>query len=374
MRAVREALARRPAPGAGGERLDRALYADPRVRRLEMLVGAQDHYLFLARQFLRASEFYGSPALFAEARRYVRAARDGARLLYPAMPVARDPDLEARNRLGVSQQGALDLRDVETRIAIQAARFSRDPADIDAAQALVDAGFSPVLRKAADELSREDDFCNSAEGDGLDEIRAACRDEDDFLRRFASFWRNQALVDTLMAADPVHYAVRPDGPPSATTAADYRRRPPGEAAGDLREPRFDTVDTALAIFEPGRMEGMSNPNFTGPHEEQIALHSARAEAYSRFAEAAANDAGAAGDALSGALREFVEVTRLAPAAEHPGRFRQAATRFVALLPAYEAAERRHLEEDYQPDAAFARQAAYFRAVLSALDRIAVGAD
>ena len=389
--AADRAFADAPAPAAfgaalarawpAGERAARALLARdpqgrtraaaPQVLRLQTLIAVQSHYLFMADQYLRAASFHHSLALLAEARRYVGPLRDSARLIHGEATPESDPDLDLRNRLGVRQHNALEIADLETRLAIQQARFSRSPADVDAAQALVDRGFSSVLRDAADHLDRIGDFCDNGSGDGLDEIRAACDAENNFLGRLAYFWRNQAMLDMLMAADPVHYQERPRGPPSATSAAAYVRRTADETGARPSDDVFGNFQTALALFDQdGRGASIPGPNFRAAAEEQIALHTAQAEMYERMAGLAADGDG---DFLRAAMQGLLAVVRVAPPAEHPGRFRQAAARFLALLPAYEAARRREQEERYQPDAAFARWATYFRLVLPALDQVATGA-
>jgi hypothetical protein len=369
VRASREPLARLTQPGADRERIDAALRADPRIRRLQTLIGAQDHYLFLARQYLRASEFYRSPALLAEARRYFAAVRDSARLLHAG---GQGPDAALRDFLHIAAPVPLEIRDVETRLAIHAARLGGDADAVDAAQALVNAGFDPVLRLAAGQLAHFGDFCDSVQDDEdrLAPIQTACEADNDFQRRLAYFWRNQAMLDLLMAADPVHYVERPGGPPSAATAAAFVRRAAGAGtdAPDPRDAWSGSVETALAIFDPERAANMPNPNFVGPNEEQVALHVATADMYARLA--GPPPAGRV-DLLRTTMRALVTVTRLAPAAGHPGRFRQAAARFLALLGPYEAARRREGRDG--PDVEIARQAAYFRVVLAVLDRIAVGA-
>jgi len=372
------AVAAIQASGDDRDRSGTAMRRSRPVQRLWGLVRAHEHYLLLAQHSLRAAEFFGSAASLADARRYLAAVQAGMAILYARPGADGFPDLGIRNALSLRDQYPAEIGDIEIRVALQTARFSRDPADIDAAQALLDAAFDPVLRDAAHNANRQDDFCNNGSGDRLDDIRAVCREDIDFLRRFTRFWRAQAEADLLMAADPDHYVERPLGPPVMGSGSSFVRGAGGatpEAWGD-RLPH--SVEMAIHILKYAELEQIPNGTIYGrPWDAEVALHLGRADMYVRLGEAASRGAGRranseAADLFGGALSALLTASNIVPAAEDPGRFRQIATRFLVLLPRFEAMRRLDREEDYAGHSGHARQAAYFRLVLDSLDRIAVG--
>ena len=372
----------RDRPGKDWRDFRAALDRSPRVRRLRALIRGHARLplprpAISSRGRILPIAGLARPGSAAISRRSRRAP---ACSILPPGPDGFPEDLEIGNALILRQHHPGEIQDVAIRLAIMAARLSRDPADIDAAARLLDANFSPVLRLAAENAERQGDFCDNGDSEDLAAIRAVCREEGDFSRRFTRFWRNQAMVDLLMAADPDHYGERPRGPPSATSGASWAPAPADPAAG-RNHPNVQSFSFAISILERGRLESELNGTVYGGDEEDIvALYLARADLFAALAQRARrpNDpraADAAADFLVGALGDLARAARLVEAARHPGRFRQIATRFLALVDAYEADRARALEADYRgPNAGYARQAAYFRTVLAALDRMAVGAS
>jgi len=352
----------------------RQLGARPRVSRLVALIRAHHRLSFLANQHLRAAEFYGSPALLAKARLYFDAAEAGMTILYRGTPLpAGGPGASLYNYLNLDEGRSNEMRDIAMRLAILKARLSRTPEDIDAAVRIVDANFSPVFRLAAENADRQDDFCDSGEGDGLDPIRAACDEDDDFPDRFIRFWRNQALLDMLMASDPEHYVARPRGPPSPSSGSSYVRSAAGSAVSRDR-PYPDSFEFAVSVLERARLDNQSVRTFTGGTDDNLAaLHMARADMFARLA--ASTTGGSARDAaglLDEALASLQRAERLSPPAERSGRFRQVAELYLPLAERLDRERRVASEGERGDDPAHAREAAYLRNVLEHLDRIIAG--
>jgi hypothetical protein len=339
-----------------------------------LLIEAHRDLVFLAGQYVRAAEFYRSASLLARARAYFMAAQANRALLHGGAPdSASGPGGSVFNFLGLDESPPGELDDIEWRLAILTARISGDASDVDAAARIADRNFTPVLRLAAERSDRQGDFCDNGEGDGLDPIRAVCREENNFLRRFTRFWRNQAMVDALMAADPRHFAPRPIGPHSNLSGSSYVRGKAEAASGE--QPSLESFEFAITILERGRLESRINGwPYGGTDDDLVALYLARAELYVRLAGAARarGDAGDAADQLLGALSDLGRALRHAPPFDTPGRFRQIATLYLQLAPDLEKLRREESGGRQGDDPGRARQAAYLAKVLASLDRIALG--
>jgi hypothetical protein len=374
---LRAAAAILAAPGNDWRVFAAALNRSPRVGRLRVLIGEHKHFLSLALYHLRAAEIFRSPALLAKSRLYLAAVQEDARLLYAGQSSSGLAGMDIANALDIEEAYPDDLRDAEMRLAIMTARLSRNPADVDAAARTVDANFSPVLRMAAENSERQGDFCDNGDSEDIAPIRAVCNAESAFPRRFVRFWRNQAHVDLLMAADPDHYQPRPRAPPSQSSGASYVSGAAAPSAED--HPSLYSFDSAIAILERGRLEGqLGGASYGGSDEDLVGLYLARAEIFAELAERRrrrgdSRARSAAADLLTGALGDLLRAAPLVRPTWKPTRFRQVAVRFLALAEAH-ADDRAHAGSagDRPPDTRFARDVAYFRALLPALDRIARG--
>jgi hypothetical protein len=362
-------------PGPGHDEARRRLDVLPSVVRLKSLIQAHRRLVFLAAQSMRAAEFYRSPSLLVKARAYFTAAEANRTMLYgEASLTAGGPGGSTYHYIGLEERLPGELNDIEWRLAILAARLSGNPSDVDAAARIGDRNFTPVLRLAAEKSDRQGDFCDNGVGDDLDPIRAVCREENNFLRRFTSFWRNQAQVDALMAADPEHFVVRPIGPSSHLSGSSYVR---GKATeGSDEQPGIESFEFATTILERGRLESRINGwAYGGTDDDLVALYLARAELYVRLATTARArglHAGDAADLLLGALSDLRRAQRHAPPFDTPGRFRQIATLYLQLAPRLEALRREESDGRSGDDPGHAREAAYFARVLADLDGIAIG--
>jgi hypothetical protein len=362
-------------PGPARDRLRRLLDRSPEIARLRALTQARDGLVFLATQHLRAAEFYGSAALLARATTYVETARAMAPPPDAAMPAAAgsfvdvDPD-------------PYPMRDFDMRLALLKARLSRAPVDIDAASRLIDANFSPAMTDAADNYAQMEDFCDSSGDEALEAVRAACNEDGSFPRRAIRFWRYQAQLDMLMAADPVHYRLRAREQRPAGSVASYERSAVSAGAGDPESwAGYGNYDSAINLLEAAREQNrQGSGGYDDADGDLAALRLARADLLARLAETAQPGGGRRPDAevadlLRAALAELARAVPLVPPAENPARFRQVASLYLALAGPYEAARARAQEAGAVRilDPGVARNAAFFRRVMPALEDIAAGA-
>ena len=282
---------------------------------------------------------------------------------------------EAEGRIGLETRHINEMRDLEMRAAIMTAQLSRAPADLEAAARVMDRNYDGVLRQAADHAGDWGDLCDNPGEGALAAVAAACRDENAFRRRVVDFWRNQAHLDLLMAADADHYA--PSRRFSQTSGSGFVRREAGAPDPDWSTPY--SFDAAMALLEASRGESALARvhRFDGGAEAMAALLLAHADAYARQADSIRRRGDRRSDweaeqRETAALQDLWHAEQFAPSADTPGRFRQVAERYVAIEAGIQARHAADPEDERRVNPAIARQAAYFRTVLAELDRIAVG--
>ena len=346
----------------------KALSRDRRVRQLQQLVENHNKYLFLAQNYLRAAEFFGSPALYAKARQFHELVQMGADVLYgPASSGLSD---DARNVLGLRNYQLMDMRDLNARMSIMQVWLSRDPPEIDKAQVLINGMFRPVYRDAAEEAYDYHDFCNAAEKSYRSELKLACKENDNLNLEVLRFWRNQARLDLIKAGDPAHY--RPQRK-MRDSPSEYGRI--GMASqltpGHNRTPP-QSVDFALRLHDPDRTGHVSGRCRVG------CLSDERVPIYMEWADALLRQADSIGEGkrdtdrqpsqlLGGALLELANASQLVSPPDQPGRFRQVAESYIQI------AERlSKIDPYYSRNPSFDRRKAYFRATLARLDAIKLG--
>jgi hypothetical protein len=312
------------------------------IDRLQSVINTVNTYDFLASQYLRAAEFYGSPTLFARARLYARPVLD----LLPTLRALGSADAKANLDHGSPLTGE-DSRDLvpgnlEVSMAIVSAGFSRDPKDLATAKAVLDSYYVPLYKVAADEaFNHSDEFCDIGDETNLADYSTACQNGN-FTANASAWWRYRAQLDLLLGTD--------------------------------KEALPQSVGTAIRLtggngaeYNKSAQRGLRSSD--AANDPIIALHLASADALVRSArvkpgESSEKSRDTALQSLDAALEELVEAEPLAPASRTPGRFRQIATRFLAIQ-----AESAALGAP-EHDSAIDRKAAYFRAVLAALDGIA----
>jgi len=346
--AERELAAARPRPGPAAA--DRE--GGPALRRLRVLAEAHENLMLLTRQYLRSAELYRSPALLAKAQEWFAIVKPAFDLLYRGVPVRNDVE-----RAGLAEQLQLrewyieEMGDIEMRLAILRARLSGTPADLDAASAVIGRHFEPRLTEMANQSNEYGGvICGMDNRRGPPELEQACEAENHLGWLAVDVWRGQAQLDLLRATDP----------------------PTGNGGGLPEIPAFEQavrlLEAVRAARPPGPLDARS------PQDDLIDLYLSRADLFTRMATARrARQASA--DILEGtALSDLNRAAALAPPAESPVRFRQAATRFLALHEAIVA--RRNADPDdgmqWGDSVENARQAAAFRVLLEASDRIVAG--
>jgi hypothetical protein len=343
--AFRAAEAHLQPPHPDWKRFGQFLRKDRRFERLLRLSDAQAAYAFLADQYLRAAEFYGSAALFQVAEGHFRPALAGFRVLYQDARIAMAESSDAANQLGLQAMQVNRMRDLEMRMAVMRARLTGSASDMGAAFAVMEANHDPALQQALEEAYQHgDNFCDTVDREDLAAMAKACEEENSFPLRVINYWRNRAALELLEGGEP---------------PAHRRPRDPFESLKQLLG-RLD-IEGGVAGLGSWRRQ---------PDETLIGLLLIRAD---RAADRARTVEGAeAADAVSSALGDLKDAGRPAPPSETPGRFRQIAHRFLALYDwAWNHPDPQVREEVRRPST-WAREAAYFQAVLPRLDQIARG--
>ena len=311
------------------------------LERLRSMIDVRNDYTFLAGQYLRAAEFYGSPSLLARARRYAAPALDAMRITRTLAAADVAAKLDTVSPLESGDYRDLASSDLEMRMAVVSASLSRDPEDLAAAATVLTSYYVPFYKVAADEaFSHGDSFCDIGERSDLADYAQACK-SDNFERRAIAWWRYRAQLDLL-----------------------------GTGAPDL----LDSLYTTTRLIErdyAAHHDQQYRFRYDAAADQIVTLHLASADAFIRSASPEAggwtNGGGdAAIQSLDAALNELSLAERSAPASQTPGRFRQIATRFLSIR------ARRAALENPEYYLGFERQAAYFSAVLAALDDIALG--
>jgi hypothetical protein len=311
------------------------------LERLRSMIDVRNDYTFLAGQYLRAAEFYGSPGLLARARRYAAPALDAMRITRALAAADVAAKLDGVSPLESGDYRDLDASDLEMRMAVVSASLSSDPEDLAAAETVLASYDEPFYKVAASEaFDHGDGFCDIGERSDLADYAKAC-ESGDFDKKAITWWRYRAQLD-LLGTGP------PDLLDSFYTATHLIERDYAAHNSQQYRPRYDTAADQI-----------------------VTLHLACAEAFIRSANpnpwaSSATNSNAAIQSLDAALNELSLAERSAPASQTPGRFRQIATRFLSIRARLAALEKPGRYPGLE------RQAAYFSAVLASLDDIALG--
>jgi hypothetical protein len=179
-------------PNLGYSARHRFMEKSPTIRRFNGLVDAREKHRFLAEQYLRAAEEFGSASLLGKASLYLRVTLDGTEFLEA---------LESQEPAA----GLLDFNlhpfitdDLQMRAAILRAGLSRSAQDIAEAERIVQSFERPLYRRLAETVSSGgDDFCDISDGwSEAEALRAACeQDEDSIRERLTNYWIDRAMLD-----------------------------------------------------------------------------------------------------------------------------------------------------------------------------------
>lgn len=338
------------------ERAEDALFADRYAAELRTLNGVRDGYFFLAQQYARAAGFYASRSLYEKAQRYFAAV--GATIHAEPSGTRNGRDM-AESYLGITSYRAAALPDLDMTIAVLRARLTRSTNDIAAARDAIERHADAAIRAYGERA--ESDPGDPCEGEGRSDraLAEACNDPQFLRRRAEAWWRNDAQLELLALGD-----LPRDGSDAASQTL-ISSSPFWEA--------LEAVHKAVLLARDPNNDDpfVSRPMTPDVNDKQIALLLARADLYRRIGEARAAqpfESGMVANEYTQALADLALAAKLAGPAQHPGRFRQAAERYLDLYSHLAGDPRARIALDQEP----ARQAAYFHLVLPLLSRIAGG--
>ena len=321
-------------PGLNYSAQGRFMESREAIRAFRRLEDDRHRYKFLAAQYLRAAEEFGSKTLLDQADRYLKPALDAAEFLEP---LERQPPFT----LFAFNLHTYETDDLKMRAAILRAPLTRRPNDIAAAETIVRSLRRPLYDRIAETAaSGGDDFCDIDRGwSQAEETEAACRSDDEIEFRVVHYWVNRAILDFLEAKPEV---------------------------------RSDELATRLLDWE--RLSDGSHCCARSATEELFRLLQARAAMHERRARelAAAGDSFKAQDDWRQALLDLQQAERLITPFDAPRRFERVARHSLALWDAESAlfgSEEERRRHSYAGDA---RYRAYLRALLGKLDSIAIG--
>lgn len=311
----------------------RFMRASPSIRRLWALLDQLEAHIRLAEHYVRAAEEFGSAALLQRAERLLRPAVDATGYVGPLW---RQSPADAALPFNPA---ASRVEDLQMRVAVLRARLTRSPADVARARQVVQSFERPIYRRAAElAFSGGPQYCDiAADMPGADEVRAACRDDEEFYERVTAYWSNRGLLEF-------------DGGGASPTS----------------------MELAIEMLE--REEGNSSiPRCCdrSPWEDRRRLLMARADDHARrFGALAAADRVEALRAWSEALSDLEKAHWLVAPYNEPGRFRRIAEAWLSLSDRARQIDPAIVD---LPASGHRRVEAYLRHLLSGLDAIAVGA-
>ena len=307
------------------------------IQRLEMLIHSRQNYLFLAEQYLRASEEFGSLPLLDKAEHFLNPLLRSARVLEPL-----ERQLPAASILHINLQ-TFRTDDLQMRAAVQRARLVPSTDKLSRADAIVRAfegpGYSEAARNA---FSGGDSFCDFGHGrGGLDLVEAACRDDDGFQERVTNYWINRALLDVISGSDD-----------------------------------RDSMRLAVRLLELEERDYRSGRCcYRNSEEDLLRLLLAGAERNARRVDGAVESLEIE-DALEPwreALDDLQRAEELVAPHEAPGRWRRIAELWLALWAQADRFDRPDASSPRRRESPrHRRYAAYLRALIANLDAIAVG--
>ncbi len=309
------------------------------IQRLQRLVFAREDYLFLAREYLRSADEFGSSRLLNKADRYLQPVLAGTEFLganTPQSPEARVLAIDLH---------AFRIDDPRLRAAILRARLTGSAHDLSTAVAMADSLEKPLDRRIAETaFSGGDDFCDISSGWSQSEkLKEACEADDSSRDLIVSYWVNRATLDLI---------AKPNLKPTfdGSDALTIRLLEGEQAAESARCCGASTVEDLTRVLLARANARATQAESVGDREEFAAISQLRE-----------------------ALGDLQMAERLAPPYEQPKRFQRIAQHWLAVwdrvgkLEAAAAADRplRTFPQD-------ARYAVYLRQVLANLEEIAEG--
>ncbi len=308
------------------------------IQRLQALVRTREDYRFLAEQYLRAAEEFNSSALLEKAARFLTPVVRGETMLGP---------LERREPFADLLYFNLSIfitDDLKMRVAVLRAHLSRSPADIAAADRLLESLRGENYQQIAEAAYSEgEDFCDISSGwNDAEILRTACREDDSLTEKVTNYWINRAMLDLV---------------------------------SDSKDP--DSVELALRLLDHEGRDGGGRCCRRSAEEDKLRLHLRQADHHRRrlAATSVGEDRDDAADPWREALSALQKAERLAPVTSSPARFERIARAWLAIWqsgPAtFDGIE--HLAGiTKSPDDR--RYATYLRRLLSVVGVIATGAD
>ena len=344
------------------------LFARPAVVRLGALMKVQKDETFLAAQYLRAAQFFGSERLLGQARRYFTSADTGYRALTGA--AFRDGGSDTMFAPRVEGRTIAAGDDLELAMAVVTAEVTDRAEDVDRADATLRAHLTPWFATAprqGEEMGR--DLCDVDGRENLKAYHEACESEPEFERRATSYWRHRAELDLVMARHPDAFLVESRSTPGASRA-------PVDVADSLEFlDSFEAAFRVIDITDTQQSSAMGLRRRTAATDAKAALYLARADTRAQLAASLPDVRTwkARYDiirTLQGAANDLALAEALVPASEAPTRFRQIATRFLTVHDRIVSVSAGSGDEAMPLDAQLVRKAAYFRIAVDRLGDIA----
>jgi hypothetical protein len=334
---LRRALAVQQPEGADFSARHRFMQHSRSIRRLNLLNEYRENYLFLAEQYLRASEEFGSAVLLARAEDFLEPAIQSARFLES---VEGQPPAVG---LLYFNLGTYRTEDLQMRAAVLRARFTRSAEDLVRAREILSVFEGPLYREAArNAFGSGDDFCDFGNGRGnADALEAACRHDDHFPERVTNFWINRAMLDTISTSEAQ-----------------------------------DSTWLAIRLLEREELDSRSG-RCCGRTSEEDLLHLLLVRADEngrRFASAIEGpEMGGAYEAWREALADLKRAERMVAPETASGRSRRIGEAWLALWARANRLEFDGPRRRWTDAPHYHRYAAYLRALIANVDAIAVGA-
>jgi hypothetical protein len=306
-------------------------------------------YQFIAKEYVRAADFYSSPALLARARPYADEVIAVAQLLRPEQPDAsicspqgsRCAERWATLRIAFDDLITRLDPDLDMHRAVVSARLGGTESDFAAAREVFARYNDPNYAIAAEEAYRHgDDFCDIGDRDDLAAWKTAC--EDNNLERAAmTYWHYRARFD--QAADAAGFA--------------------GLGAAEATEIALRLWHAEIANVYDG---GLPEDRFGEMSQRITELRFGQAEV---FLIHALMGQGEVSSTYGSVLDALWASSYLVQGSDHPGWLRRIGRRYLQAVNALR--EREYVPgetPDVSPDVL--RREAWFQAILPQLDTLA----
>jgi hypothetical protein len=316
------------------------LQADRRSRHMHDIGMAYEGFVFLAQEYLRAAEFYRSPALLEKARKYLSPALEGVRLFFNDADVAMADSREPPVDFALWSHDINTVRDMQMRAAVLQAILTPTPEALEAARSTLATADEPMLRSAAQEAFENGrNFCDGS--DDL-EVKSACDTENSFERRVRAYWRARAK-----------FALVTNGPEAE---------------------RRNSLDLAMKLLSRAGDESDWTPDLSSMRDAEKSDQ--LAELFVMEAEAAEKEANGvdqpeswpAREKAALALKALVNAERRASPVWHPARFRQIAAQYLRIYDRYA----KSVEAVPWDGGQWGRQAIYMQSVVNTLPLLSPG--